>query len=81
MCMRIGAVIRSRTDQYGGPREPQLYHALLAYATDLVAVLGPDATIRYASPSWQQTLGYAPDDVEGTNAFDKVFPEDVPRVQ
>jgi PAS domain S-box-containing protein len=56
---------------------PDIYHALTAQTSDLVAILEADGTFRYASPSFQRILGYSPADLEGTSAFDHVHPEDV----
>src|SRR5690242_8592765 len=41
---------------------PDIYHALTAQTSDLVAILEADGTFRYASPSFQRILGYSPAD-------------------
>jgi len=58
-----------------------LVQALFAHAMDLVMVVEVDGTIRYASPSHQQVLGYAPDALRGRNIADFVAPEERPRQQ
>jgi len=52
--------------------------ALMEHSSDLIAVLNPDGTVRFASPSHQRVLGYAPEELIGRNAFDLVHPDDQP---
>ncbi len=59
---------------------PDIYYALTAQTSDLVAILQADGTFRYASPSFQRILGYPPAGLEGTSAFEHVHPQDVGRV-
>ncbi len=63
------------------PPDPQLYHALLDRASDLVAIIEVDGVVRYASPSFQRILGYAPDELLGVCAFTLVHPDDLARVE
>ena len=42
-------------------------------------VIGPDGTIRYLSPSVERVLGYAPEEMLGTNTAEYVHPEDQER--
>ena len=50
--------------------------ALIQHSSDLIAILNPDGAVRYASPSHQRVMGYAPDELRGRNAFDLVHPDD-----
>ena len=52
------------------------YRGLIEYATDLISVLDATGTVRYASPSHEQVLGYRPAELIGRNAFDLVHPDD-----
>jgi len=54
--------------------------ALTQHSSDLVAVLNPDGTLRYASPSHAPMLGWSPEELVGTNAFDLVHPDDQPQL-
>src|SRR5436305_11104373 len=45
--------------------------------SEILTILGADATIRYVSPAVEQVLGYRPDHLIGTSAFDHVHPEDI----
>ena len=58
-----------------------VYEALLKYSTDVVAIVGPDRKMRYASPSYLRTLGYAPGAIIGSGAFDRVHPDDLVRIR
>jgi diguanylate cyclase (GGDEF)-like protein/PAS domain S-box-containing protein len=54
-----------------------LYHSLVHYCSDIVAILEDDGSIRYVSPSVERMLGYRPDDLIGKSAFDYVHPENI----
>ena len=50
-------------------------------SSDIVTIVNPDGTLRYASPAWEQVLGYDPDETIGTmNVLDHVHSEDLPHV-
>ena len=53
------------------------YRALLENATDLIAVLDADGTIRHVSDSVVRILGYRPAELVGTNAFALIHPDDL----
>jgi diguanylate cyclase (GGDEF)-like protein/PAS domain S-box-containing protein len=55
------------------------FRSLLRHVLDVVAVLDADGTLRYASPAVEATLGYAPEEVTGTNVFEYVHPDDLER--
>jgi PAS domain S-box-containing protein len=57
-------------------RLEQRYQSLTEKAAGLIHVVEPDGTVDYVSPSVERVLGYAPGEVEGTNALDSVHPED-----
>ena len=50
--------------------------ALMEQALDAVAVLEPDGTIRYQSPSFTDVFGYEPSELVGRSAFELVHPDD-----
>jgi diguanylate cyclase (GGDEF)-like protein/PAS domain S-box-containing protein len=56
------------------------FRALSEHASDLVVVLDAEGIIRYASPSHQAVLGYAPEALLGRSAFTLIAPEDTPRL-
>jgi len=56
------------------------FRALVEHTTDLIAVVDAQGLIRYASPSYERVLGYAPARLEGTPALDMAHPDDRARV-
>ncbi len=54
------------------------FRALVEQATDLVAVIDREGTCRYASPSFERMLGYAPEELIGKDLFLLVHPDDLP---
>lgn len=56
------------------------FRSLVQYASDIITILETDGTIRYESPAVERVLGYQPEDLVGTNAFDHVHPEDLEQV-
>jgi len=56
------------------------YRALIENAADGILVVNPDGTIRYESPSVARMLGYAPNALVGTSAFDLIYPEDLAQI-
>ena len=54
------------------------FEALVEHVTDLIAVLDPDGTIRYASPAVSRTLGHDDGGLDGTNVLSLVHPDDAP---
>jgi PAS domain S-box-containing protein len=53
---------------------------LITEATDAILVVGPDATVKYATPSTETVMGRSPDDLRGTDGPELIVPEDRPRV-
>ena len=43
---------------------------------DLISLLDPEGRFIYASPSYKKSLGYAPEDLTGTDSFALVHPDD-----
>lgn len=62
-------------------RSDALFRSLIENTSDVVSILAPCGTVRYESPSVQSVLGWRPDELLGTNAFDLVHPDDLPRVR
>jgi len=66
----------------GGPHAAsaaadRIIRTLMTHSSDVLCVLGPDGTLRFASPSAERILGYRPDDVVGSDVFDLVHSEDL----
>ncbi|MGB7589232.1 MAG: EAL domain-containing protein [Solirubrobacterales bacterium] len=47
---------------------------------DMISAQAPDGTYRYASAAAKDVLGYEPDELIGTSAYDYFHPDDVPKV-
>ncbi|WAH38469.1 PAS domain S-box protein [Alicyclobacillus dauci] len=61
-------------------KSEQMYRLIAESSADLIRILAPDATIRYASPSHLEVLGYDPTELEGIPSSELVVPEERPRV-
>lgn len=59
----------------------EYYRSLIENALDVIVVLGPDGTVRYASPSFERVLGYPQGALSRANAIDLLHPEDRGRVR
>jgi len=77
-----GVIITSRdiTDRTRAEESLRLsearYRALSEHASDIVAILGPDGTMRYASPSHHRILGYRPEEIVGSSVLEWTHPDD-----
>ena len=54
----------------------QRYRLVVEHATDLIALIDPDGTIVYASPSHADVIGYRPEEMVGGSAFAFNHPDD-----
>ncbi len=52
------------------------YHRILKHLSDYVIIVDGSGEITYASPAIERTMGYAPEEVHGSNAFEFVHPDD-----
>jgi PAS domain S-box-containing protein len=50
---------------------------LVQNASDIIAIFEEDGTVRYMSPSVERVLGYRPEELVGTSAFNHIYPEEV----
>ncbi|WP_412060361.1 EAL domain-containing protein [Rubrivirga sp. IMCC45206] len=57
------------------------YRLLAENMQDLVALHNPDGTYEWVSPSVTTLLGYAPDELVGTNPYDLIHPDDTVAVR
>jgi diguanylate cyclase (GGDEF)-like protein/PAS domain S-box-containing protein len=61
----------------GTSRGERWLRSLIQYSSDVVMILEAEGTVRYVSPAVERVLGYRPEDLVGTLAFDYVHPEDI----
>ncbi len=53
------------------------FRSLIEKGSDLIGIVNPDGTLRYASPSHFPVLGYRPEELVGRTTIDFVCPEDL----
>jgi PAS domain S-box-containing protein len=54
---------------------------VVEHSSEIVTVVDPDGTLRYANPAWARVLGYDPEQAVGTmNVLDHVHPDDLAHV-
>ncbi|HZI22598.1 MAG TPA: PAS domain S-box protein [Gemmatimonadales bacterium] len=73
------AIDRGRTED-ALRRSEEHFRSLIENASDIVTIVGENGVFRYASPSVERVLGYAPLDLLERSAFDYVHVDDIPRV-
>ncbi len=62
-------------------KDDRWLRSVVENSSEIVTVVDPDGTLRYANPAWERVLGYDPDEVIGKmNVLDHVHPEDLPHV-
>lgn len=73
-------VVQDVTDRKERQRELERYETLFEGSQDVNAIIDPDGTYSYLTPSTERVLGYDPEELEGENAFDYVHPDDRERI-
>jgi diguanylate cyclase (GGDEF)-like protein/PAS domain S-box-containing protein len=69
--------IEGRARARGTSRGERWFRSLVQNSSDVVMILEAEGTVRYVSPAVERVLGYRPEDLVGTLAFDHVHPEDI----
>ena len=55
--------------------------SVMENSSEVVTMVDPDGTLRYASPAFRRVFGYDPGEAVGTmNVLDYVHPDDLPRL-
>src|SRR6476661_2480688 len=77
---RFQVIVRDITDRRTAEaqlrRSERRFRALVEHASDLIAILDPDGTNRYASPAHRRVLDIDPAALDGQNCFTFVHPAD-----
>ena len=60
-------------------RSEERFRSLVHNSADIIAVLDPDGTVRYASPAVERMLGYPADDRIGRSMLEILHPDDQER--
>ncbi|MBC7247917.1 MAG: PAS domain S-box protein [Actinobacteria bacterium] len=58
-------------------RSEEYFRSIIEAASDIVAVLDREGTVRYASPSTREVIGYEPQELVGRNLFEFTHPDDI----
>jgi two-component system, cell cycle sensor histidine kinase and response regulator CckA len=58
----------------------ELFELISENAADMIAVVNVDGRRAYNSPSYQRLLGYSPEELQGTLAFEQIHPDDRTKV-
>ena len=58
------------------PLLEERFRALIEHSLDAIALIEPDGTVSYVSPSIVRVLGYSPEEFVGLDAFEAVHPDD-----
>ncbi len=78
---RILNILRDLTERRRAEerlRQSEAFHrTLLESAYEVTTILERDGTIRYQSPAIERVLGYATDELIGSNGWDRVHPDDL----
>jgi PAS domain S-box-containing protein len=64
----------------GASRGERWFRSLVQNSSDIMMILEADGNVRYVSPAVERVLGYRPEDLVGTLAFDHVHHEDIEHV-
>ena len=67
------------TEELLRQRSEARFASLIKNSSDVVALVEPDFTIRYITPSASRVLGYSPSDLQGGRFVDLIHEEDRPR--
>ena len=63
-------------------RETNAKHfSMIENIGDVIAIVGADGLTKYQSPNIEKWFGWKPEDIIGTNGWDKMHPEDIERIQ
>ena len=61
-------------------RQEEIFQAVTENAADIIALVDVKGRRLYNSPSYKRVLGYSPEELGETSAFDQIHPEDRMRV-
>ncbi|HEX4627820.1 MAG TPA: PAS domain S-box protein [Gemmatimonadales bacterium] len=80
LSLRTARLEQARAEEARHQSEER-FRALIEHGADAIALVGPDGTVLFASQSAERLLGFAPAELVGRAGFERVHPDDVPRLQ
>jgi PAS domain S-box-containing protein len=72
----VANVLATAIDRQAYERRLKRYEVVTEQSTDVNAIVDPDGTITYVTPSVEEVLGYPPEEVVGENFFEYLSEED-----
>jgi len=80
----VGGILRDISDRMETEetlrQSEEHFQMLIDNASDGIAIIDHDGIVRYESPAVERLLGYRPDELVGTRAFDLIHPDDMARL-
>jgi len=77
--LRLARTEQARAEEARRQGEER-FRALIEHGADAVALIAPDGTLLFASHSIERLLGFAPVELVGHPGFERVHPDDAPRL-
>ena len=62
-------------------KSEERFRSVVHNSSEIVEIMAPDGTLKYASPAFERVLGYDPEASVGLNVLDYIHPDDLPRVR
>ncbi|MGQ9731319.1 MAG: sensor histidine kinase [Candidatus Zipacnadales bacterium] len=76
----LGAALRQKEAEDARRASEQRLRILIEHSSDIIAVLDPRGVFTFVSPSVERVLGHRVQSIVGSNCFDFVHPDDLPRL-
>ena len=76
LALRPYGTSKSAGGMAGTEVDSNRFHALVQSSADIVMVLDPDGTVRFANPAMLRTLGLRPADLLGSQVLEIIHPDD-----
>jgi PAS domain S-box-containing protein len=77
---QIGSVITRIQAREELKRSEEWYRSLIENSASVYSVMDKNGIAKYQSPSLERVYGWTPEEVEGKPIFDRVHPDDIPRI-
>lgn len=77
VCVGLASINARRKIQESVERSEARFRSMVQNSQDIITILSEDETIRYASPSIERLLGYAPEEITGKHLGDYINPDDL----
>jgi PAS domain S-box-containing protein len=75
LAKQIGTVQKKKVERKLEQSE-KVFRALVDHSLDLVCIIDKNGILTYQSPSFENVLGFSPNELLGKNAFEFIHPED-----